>query len=194
MVEPQRRCRRPGGGRKRLRGASPNSQNDVLILGLDPGSRYTGFGLVRQRGQTLEAIDFGRFSARTNSSLSARLGAISTDLEELLGALRPEVVAIESTFLGMNPKSLVVLSQARGALLGVVGRRQLEVFEYSPAEVKNAVTGNGRADKEQVSRMVRVLLGLPEDRLPDDATDALAVAICCAHRRPLDSLTEATEV
>lgn len=161
----------------------------MLILGLDPGSRYTGFGLVRQRGQTLEAIEFGRFKASAQAPLSARLGAISTDLEEFLGTLSPVVVAIESTFLGMNPRSLVVLSQARGALLGVVGRRQLEVFEYSPAEVKSAVTGNGRADKEQVSQMVRVILDLPNDRLPDDATDALAVAICCARRHAMDRLT-----
>ena len=165
----------------------------MLILGLDPGSRHTGFGLLRQQGRALEVVDFGRFSVKATAPLSERLGALTSDLEELVGTLRPAVVAIESTFLGLNPKSLVVLSQARGALLSVVGRRQIEVFEYSPAEVKNAVTGSGRADKQQVSDMVRVLLGLPKERLPTDATDALAVAICCAHRRGLDSLTRARE-
>lgn len=162
----------------------------MLILGLDPGSRHTGFGLVRQRGQTLEAVDYGRITARSGAPLPERLAAIVGDLEELLDTLSPAVVAIESTFLGMNPRSLVVLSQARGALLGVVGKRGLRVFEYAPAEVKNAVTGNGRADKSQVSQMVQVLLGLPPDRLPEDSTDALAVAICCAHRRTIDSLTK----
>lgn len=160
----------------------------MLILGLDPGSRHTGFGLVRQQGQALEVIDFGRFSVKATAPLPERLSAITSDLEELISTLRPAVVAIESTFLGLNPKSLVVLSQARGALLSVVGRWQLEVFEYSPTEVKNAVTGSGRADKQQVSDMVRVLLRLPKERMPADASDALAVAICCAHRRAFDSL------
>lgn len=164
----------------------------MLILGLDPGSRHTGFGLVRQEGRKIEAVDFGRLSVSAKAPLPERLGAISTDLEELLDTLSPAAVAIESTFLGMNPRSLVVLCQARGAMLGVVGRRQLEVFEYSPAEVKSAVAGNGRADKEQVAHMVRVLLGLPADRLPRDATDALAIAICCAHRMTLDRLTKAS--
>ena len=164
----------------------------MLILGLDPGSRHTGFGVVRLRGQTLEAVQFGRISARRDATLTARLGTIAADLEELLHSLEPEAVAIESTFLGMNPRSLVVLSQARGALLGVVGRREIEVWEYSPAEVKNAVTGNGRADKGQVSRMVRTLLDLPDEKAPEDATDALAVAICCAHRHKFAQLEEAS--
>ncbi|MCZ6508687.1 MAG: crossover junction endodeoxyribonuclease RuvC [Acidobacteria bacterium] len=164
----------------------------MLILGIDPGSRHTGFGVVKQRGRKLEAVQFGRFSASRTAPLAARLGTIAADLEELLRALEPGVVAIESTFLGMNPRSLVVLSQARGALLGVVGRREIEVHEYSPAEVKNAVTGNGRADKGQVSRMVRTLLDLPDDKVPEDATDALAVAICCAHRRRFEQLEEAS--
>ena len=164
----------------------------MLILGLDPGSRHTGFGVIRQTWSTLEAVDFGRLSVSAKERLSTRLGSITTDLEELLRTLDPAAVAIESTFLGMNPKSLVVLSQARGALLAVVGRRQIDVFEYSPSAVKSAVTGSGRADKKQVAQMVRVLLKLPNEQLPDDATDALAIAICCAHRRTLDGLTEAS--
>jgi len=163
----------------------------VLILGIDPGSRHTGFGLVRRRGARLEAVQFGRLSASPRASLSARLGVLAADLDELLDALRPGAVAIESAFLGMNPRSLMVLSQARGALLGVVGRRGIEVFEYSPAEVKNTVTGNGKAGKEQVARMVEMLLGLRGEGVAGDAADALAVAICCAHRRPLETLMEA---
>jgi crossover junction endodeoxyribonuclease RuvC len=160
----------------------------MLILGIDPGSRHTGFGLVKQSGRKLEAVQFGRITGGRGASLTARLGALASDLEELLRTSQPGVVAIESTFLGMNPKSLVVLSQARGAILGVVGRTGIDVFEYSPAEVKNAVTGDGRADKERVARMVRVLLGLPDGSMPTDATDALAIAICCAHRRTFDRL------
>lgn len=143
---------------------------------------------MRQRGQKLEAVQFGRMSARSSDPLAARLGMLAADLDELLDTTTPAVVAIESTFLGMNPRSLVVLSQARGALLGVVGRRAIAVSEYSPAEVKNAVTGNGRADKQQVAFMVQKLLCLPEEKVPEDATDALAVAICCARRHDLEQL------
>ncbi len=163
----------------------------MLILGIDPGSRHTGFGLVRSRGRQLEAMQFGRLCARAGAPLSTRLGGLVADLEELLDAIEPAAVAIESTFVGMNPRSLMVLSQARGALLGVIGKRGIDVFEYSPAEVKSTVAGNGRADKLQVARMVRLLLSLPQQAIAEDATDALAVAICCAHRRPLETLTEA---
>jgi len=108
-----------------------------------------------------------------------------------MSSVQPDAIAIESTFLGMNPKSLVVLSQARGAILGVVGRQGVDVFEYAPAEVKNALTGNGRADKSQVAQMVQLLLNLSHERLPEDASDALAVAVCCAHRHAHDVLTGA---
>lgn len=166
----------------------------MLILGIDPGSRHTGYGFLRQRGQRLEAVQFGRLSTPAGGALAARLGALANDLEELVTTLPPAAVAIESTFLGMNPRSLVVLSQARGALLGVVGRRDIEVFEYSPAEVKSAVTGEGRAGKDQVAWMVRRLLRLSDDALPADATDALAVAICCAHRYALATATGGARV
>jgi crossover junction endodeoxyribonuclease RuvC len=166
----------------------------VLILGIDPGSRYTGYGFLRRHGQRLEAVQFGRLSTSTGGPLAVRLGTIAADLEELLADLPPAAVAIESTFLGMNPRSLVVLSQARGALLGVVGRRDIEVFEYTPAEVKSAVTGNGRADKDQVARMVRRILQLPDESVSADATDALAIAICCAHRYALATVTGVARV
>jgi len=164
----------------------------VLILGIDPGSRHTGYGLVQQSAHRLEAVQFGRVTCDRKSSLTRRLGVLATDLEELLQTTRPDAVAIESTFLGMNPKSLVVLSQARGAVLSVLGRHEIDVFEYSPAEVKSAVADSGQADKEQVARMVRLLLELPDGPIPNDATDALAVAICCAHRRRFERLGKAS--
>ncbi len=162
----------------------------MLILGIDPGSRSTGFGVVRARsGNRCEVVDFGRFAVDAAAPLATRLALLLDDLDELLDSVRPSVAAIESTFLGMNPRSLVVLSQARGAILGALGRHGLEIVEYSPAEVKNAVTGNGRAQKDQVERMVKTLLGLPADPLPRDSADALAIAICCAQRRVIETLT-----
>ena len=101
---------------------------------------------------------------------------------------RPRVAVLESLYHGVNPRSLIVLAQARGALLATLARAGLKVEEYSPAEIKSAVTGHGRADKQQVARMVSLILGLGEREMPPDASDALAVAICFAQRFRLDSL------
>lgn len=106
----------------------------------------------------------------------------------MLESHRPQTVALESLFHGVNPRSLIVLAQARGALLATVSRAGIEICEYSPSQIKGAVTGSGRADKEQVSRMVRRVLGLREQKLSADASDALAAAICAAERRRFEQL------
>ncbi|HEV7517007.1 MAG TPA: crossover junction endodeoxyribonuclease RuvC [Thermoanaerobaculia bacterium] len=163
----------------------------MLILGLDPGSLHTGYGLLLKRGSTLTTVDAGRFSCPKNQALPARLAHLVVCMGELLVRHRPDVAVVESPFHGMNIHSLIVLAQARGALLAAVAGHGVEVREYSPAEVKSAVTGNGRADKEQVARMVRLLLSLGDERvLAADATDALALAICCAQRLRMDRLAE----
>jgi crossover junction endodeoxyribonuclease RuvC len=163
----------------------------MLILGLDPGSLHTGYGLLLKRGSTLTTVDAGRFSCPKNQALPARLAHLAASMGELLVRHRPDVAVVESPFHGMNVHSLVVLAQARGALLAAIAGHGVEVREYSPAEVKSAVTGNGRADKEQVARMVRLLLSLGDERvLAADATDALALAICCAQRLRMDRLTQ----
>ena len=161
----------------------------MLILGLDPGSLHTGFGLLEKRGAELKALDLGRFSCPRDLALPHRLAHLTSCLDELVARARPDLAALESPFHGMNARSLVVLAQARGALLAVLGGRGVEVREFTPAAVKSAVAGNGRADKEQVARMVRLLLGLGDRRFAADATDALALALCCAQRLRMDSLT-----
>lgn len=108
----------------------------------------------------------------------------------MLARRPPDLAALETPFHGMNARSLIVLAQARGALLAALAGSGLEIREYSPAEVKSAVTGNGRADKEQVARMVRLLLATAGDGWASDATDALALALCCAQRLRLDRLRE----
>lgn len=162
----------------------------MLILGLDPGSLHTGYGLVEKSGSAVRVVEAGRFSTPRDLALPARLAWLAGRLQELLGRFPPELAVLESPFHGMNARSLIVLAQARGALLATLAARGLEIREYTPAEVKAAVTGNGRADKEQVARMVRLLLGT-EERWPSDATDALAVALCCGQRLRLDRLREA---
>lgn len=158
----------------------------MLILGLDPGSLHTGYGLVEKRGSTLRAVDWGRISLPRRHPLPQRLAELIDSVEELLARGLPDLAVLESPFHGMNSRSLIVLAQARGALLGCLARQSVEVVEYSPAEVKSAVTGNGRADKQQVARMVQMLLKMNDQPLADDTSDALAVAICCAQRHRMD--------
>lgn len=162
----------------------------MLILGIDPGSLHTGYGLVERNGSALKALHAGRFSCPKGMELPSRLAYIGRCLEEMVAKERPDLAVLETPFHGMNVRSLVVLAQARGVLLAVLAAKGIEIREYSPAEVKSAVTGNGRADKAQVAHMVRLLLATAGDGWASDATDALALAICCAQRLRLDRLGE----
>jgi len=166
----------------------------VLILGLDPGSLHTGYGLLEKQGSSLVPLDAGRFSCARGLDLPRRLAHLAGRLEELLASRRPDLAVLETPFHGMNARSLIVLAQARGALLAVLAGRGIEVREYSPAEVKSAFTGNCRADKNQVARMVRLLLSVRGDGWSADATDALALAICCAQRLRLDRIAEGSRL
>lgn len=159
----------------------------MLILGLDPGSLHTGFGLVEKRGSELTARDWGRLSAPSRMGVPERLAHLAGLLDQVLDRELPELAVLETPFHGMNSRSLIVLAEARGALLARLAARQLDIVEYTPAEVKSAVTGNGRADKRQVARMVALMLDLREG-LAEDASDALAVALCCAQRHRMDRL------
>jgi len=162
----------------------------MLILGIDPGSLHTGFGLVERNGSSLRVAEAGRLSCPRDLALPSRLAHLAAGLEALLARCSPDLAALEAAFHGRSSRSLIVLAQARGALLAVLAGRGLEVREYSPAEVKSAVTGNGRADKSQVARMVRLLLAAPGDGWASDATDALALALCCAQRLRFDRLKD----
>lgn len=168
----------------------PSSAGLIRVLGLDPGSVHTGWGMVEKRGSSLSHLASGRFSSRRDEPLAARLAFLAAELERVVDQWRPAVVVLESLFHARNVRSLIVLAQARGALLATLARQGLEIREFSPAEVKSAVTGHGRAGKEQVSRMVGLLLATAAHNLPTDTTDALAVAICGAQRLRLDRLRD----
>ena len=159
----------------------------MRVLGLDPGSRYTGFGVIERKGSRIRLVSQGRIALASTDPLAHRLAALVRETEQLIAAHRPDVAVLETLFRGVNTKSLIVLAQARGALVATVARAGLPLYEYSPAEIKSAVTGHGRADKEQVARMVRMILGL-EAALTPDAGDALAAAICFSQRSKLDAL------
>ena len=160
----------------------------VRILGIDPGSRHTGYACVERRGSRLVSLVHGRLSPPRDAPLERRLVVLADGLRDLVETHRPEVAVLESLFRGVNPRSLIVLAQARGALLLTLASCGVPIAEYTPAEIKTALTGNGRADKQQVARMVSLILGLGPKPLPADASDALAVAICYSQRRRVDRL------
>lgn len=154
----------------------------MRILGVDPGSLVTGYGVIDQTGGHLTLIDQGCVRARRDAELPERLEMIFRSLGEVIRAHAPEAVAVETPFSGINPRSLIQLAQARGVILLAARTAGLEVFEYSPRTVKSAVVGYGGAEKVQVAKMVRLLLpGCAEGRIAADASDALAVAICHAN-------------
>jgi crossover junction endodeoxyribonuclease RuvC len=151
----------------------------MRILGIDPGLRVTGFGVVEAVGQRLEYVASGCIRS-PEGALAVRLKSIVDGLGEVIGAYGPEQTAIEQVFVNVNPKSTLLLGQARGAAICAVILKDLPVAEYTALQVKQAVVGNGHARKEQVQDMVKRLLALEGDPQAD-AADALACAICHAH-------------
>ncbi len=153
----------------------------LRILGIDPGSRITGYGLIDVDGQHTRHVDNGCIQTGV-PDMPQRLQRIFTGLAEIVAQYRPDQVAIEQVFMHRNADSALKLGHARGAAIVACMQTELEVHEYTPTRIKKAIVGRGAAGKVQVQHMVRVLLGLPE--LPQaDAADALAVAICHAHYR-----------
>ena|SRR3989338_5152343 len=153
----------------------------MLILGLDPGLATTGWGVIEQDKTRLRYVDHGVFSTKTGLPLPERLLDISKQLERLLARLKPARVAVEELFFAKNAKTAIHVAHARGVLLETVARHGCELLEFTPLQIKQALTGFGRADKRQVQKMTGVLLSLKTLSGPDDAIDALAAAICAAH-------------
>jgi crossover junction endodeoxyribonuclease RuvC len=152
----------------------------VIVLGIDPGSRRCGFGVVARRGARLELVDAGVLEPG-DLPMAARLAAIQDGLADVIARARPAEASVEQVFCGASARSALVLGQARGVALAAAARAGLPVFEYAPAEVKLAFTGSGRASKEQMLRTARMLLG-SSAALSDEA-DAIAIAVCHLARR-----------
>lgn len=154
----------------------------MRILGIDPGSRITGYGLINTRGSRLEFIACGTIRTADEKDFSRRLLVIFSDLSEVIRSYEPEAAAVEEVFLARDPRAAIKLGHARGAAVVAALHQGLQVFNYSPRRVKQTVAGYGHADKAQIQYMVRMLLGL--NAAPSsDAADALALAICHAHHR-----------
>jgi len=154
----------------------------VIILGIDPGTAMLGFGIVERTGPRLRAIDYGVISTSSRLTLPERLEAIYLALTDLIELHAPAIVGVERLFFTKNVQTAFAVGQARGVVLLAAAQHDLEVREATPNEVKVATAGHGGAGKEQVQRMVQVVLGLAEIPTPDDAADALAIAICVANR------------
>jgi crossover junction endodeoxyribonuclease RuvC len=155
----------------------------MRVLGIDPSLRSTGFGIVESDGSRVSPVAFGVIRPAPQAALHLKLNEIRTEVEKLIAAYAPDEAAIENPFHAQNVKTALLLGQVRGAVLVAVAASGCGFAEYSALEIKKAVTGYGQADKEQVMTMVRSLLELEDDRLPLDASDALAAAICHLNNR-----------
>jgi crossover junction endodeoxyribonuclease RuvC len=153
----------------------------VRVFGIDPGSERTGYGCVETDGRRHHLVTCGAIAASAGDSFPRRLARIHRELSACLAECRPECVVVENLFYASNARSALKLGHARGVALLAAVEAGCEVFEYTPAEVKRAVVGYGRADKRQVQQMIKLLLGLDKAPSPHDAADALAVAICHVH-------------
>jgi crossover junction endodeoxyribonuclease RuvC len=157
----------------------------MIVLGIDPGLANTGYGVVRRRSGRLAALDGGVVQTASDLAPERRLAMIHREVDELLLRYEPDAVALEQLYFGQNVRTAFAVGQARGVVMLAAGQRGISCHDYTPQQVKGAVCGSGRADKEQVTRMVQALLSLPEPPRPDHAADALAVAICHANHAPL---------
>lgn len=156
----------------------------MLVIGLDPGTATTGYGLVRESADgSLQAVAYGVITTPAKIEMPVRLAQLYSELSEILLLHKPDTAAVEKLFFQKNVTTAISVAQGRGAALVALAQSGLDVAEYTPLEIKQAVAGYGGAGKQQVQQMVRALLNLEDIPRPDDAADALAVAICHLHSR-----------
>ena len=150
----------------------------MIILGIDPGLNRMGYGLIAMNNETPEVVDFGLIKTFADEKLHIRLQKIHNDIQTIIELNTPSAMAVENVFYAKNVKSMMKLGHARGMALLCAAQKDIPLYEYSPRKVKQAVTGNGNASKEQVGYMVEKILNLKDVNMPLDASDALGVALC----------------
>ena len=160
----------------------------MIILGIDPGLTATGFGLLSISNDKPQIIDYGTIEPNKDDSLSKRLYSINSDLNHLIEMFNPTVLSIEDIFYGRNVKSALLLGQARGIAMLCAAKYDIPVFEYSAKKVKQAITGNGNADKTQLQYMIKQIFKLKELPSPLDASDALGIALCHTYQTRINEL------
>jgi crossover junction endodeoxyribonuclease RuvC len=164
----------------------------MRVLGIDPSLQSTGFGIIEDAGDRARPVAYGVIKPTARLPFFRKLNEIRDEVEKLIRSYAPDEAAVESAFYAQNVKTAMLLGQVRGAILVGIASTSCGFFEYSALEIKKAVTGYGQADKEQVLTMVRELLGLEDDRIPLDASDALAAAICHLNTRLYQIKVEGT--
>jgi crossover junction endodeoxyribonuclease RuvC len=153
----------------------------MRIIGIDPGIAILGYGVLEYKNNNFKTIDFGAVTTTPKFTMPERLEIIYNSLEKIFMEYKPDAIAFEELFFNQNAKTALIVGQARGAAVLCAQKGGFNVFEYTPLQVKQAVSGYGRADKKQIQQMVKVLLNLREVPKPDDVADALAVGICHGH-------------
>ena len=161
----------------------------MIILGIDPGTATTGFGVIQVDHDEMKLMDYGCIETPKDKSLAERLKLISKDLEELVRMWTPDSIAIEELFFSKNVKTAMHVAHARGAIMQKLADEGFEIHEYKPQQIKEAVSGYGRAEKWQVQKMVQMILKMDVIPKPDDAADALGCAICHAQHLKFAALT-----
>ncbi|MBN1219672.1 MAG: crossover junction endodeoxyribonuclease RuvC [Anaerolineae bacterium] len=162
----------------------------MRVMGVDPGTAITGWGVVEESGDELAMVACGVVTTAAGTPLPQRLQIIYRELTQLIGQWQPDTAAIEELFFSKNAKTALAVGHGRGAAMLALANAGLSIVEYKPLEVKQAITGHGGADKQQMQQMVRLLLSLKDIPRPDDAADALAVAICHLHSARLRLLED----
>ena len=153
----------------------------MIILGIDPGFAIVGVGVIEYKGNKFRTIDYYAITTKVGLALEERLKTIYDGVCEVIDKYKPDYMAIEELFFNNNAKTAIQVGQARGVILLASVNHNVEIFEYTPLQVKQSVAGYGRADKVQIQQMTKAILSLPEVPKPDDVADALAIAICHAH-------------
>ena len=160
----------------------------MIVLGIDPGLTKTGFGLLSISNDTPQIIDYGIIEPNKNDYLSKRLHSIYVDINQLIEMFAPTVFSIEDIFYGRNVKSALLLGQARGVAMLCAAKYDIPVFEYSAKKVKQAITGNGNADKTQLQYMIKQIFKLKQLPTPLDASDAIGIALCHIYQNKINEL------
>lgn len=162
----------------------------MFVLGIDPGTAICGYGLVKGVGNRLQLVDHGALRTGADMPMDRRLALLYDGISRLISLHKPDCLAVEELFFNKNVRTALSVGQARGVVLLAGAKANLPVYEYTPLQVKQAVVGYGRADKNQIQQMVKVLLNLPAVPKPDDVADALAIAICHIHSVKVGNVLE----
>lgn len=160
----------------------------MLVMGIDPGFAITGYGIVKYEGNKFSPIEYGTILTKAGEPFDHRLLKLDREMSVIIDRFKPDAVSIEELFFNTNIKTAIMAAHGRGVAMAAAARAGIEIFEYTPLQVKQSVVGYGRAEKKQVQQMVKAILNLPDIPKPDDVADALAIAVCHCHSCKLSAI------